>query len=405
MKITILAVGTRGDIQPCVSLAMGLKRLNVKVVLATHSEYQNLVTSNNIDYAELPGNPANEWSENNEKFNFSEKMKHYGKKWLNESLEICKDTDAIVYTSLFFFGNHLAEKLKVPYFLVYFEPNITTAKFPSPYLGTEKTFNGKINKFTHNFAYYSFWLKIRKTINTLRNEELDLPPSPFWGYFSQRQRNSIKYLCCFSSNLVKKPTDWGENIFLSGYWFLTKEKQIIPDKELEKFLDTEKPVYFDFGSFSHEALRSKVRIIIEDLIKSGEKLLIDPGKIDITEYNFSDNTKIINSSIPHEWILPKVKAIITHGGVGAVHAAMKAGTPTIPVTLFPAQYFWGNLVYNLQLGAKPIRIRNLVAGNILDSIKYIDDNQKIRENLAKISAATSSEKSVDNASRFILNNI
>ena len=41
MKITILTIGSRGDIQPFVALAIGLKNKGHQVSIATHHPFQN----------------------------------------------------------------------------------------------------------------------------------------------------------------------------------------------------------------------------------------------------------------------------------------------------------------------------------------------------------------------------
>ena len=107
MKIAIIAAGTRGDIQPCVALAKGLKNMNIEVIFATYAEYKDLVLNNSIEYRELPENPANKWEANNKKrIKFSDQMEYFGKIWLKKSLDICSNCDAVVYTTLFFLGNH-----------------------------------------------------------------------------------------------------------------------------------------------------------------------------------------------------------------------------------------------------------------------------------------------------------
>lgn len=410
MEIAIIAIGTRGDVQPCVALALELQNRGTDVFVATHTEYEELVVSNNVKYFELPGNPATAWDDNPNKdnakkvkINFSQQLENYAKGWLKISLEICKNSDAIVYTSLFFVGNHLGEKLKIPYFSIIFEPNLSTSTFPSAYFKSDKNFGGSFNKFTHKFAYQSFWLNTRKSVNRIRREVLDLPQSPFWGYFSKIQSEQNPVLCSFSKNLVPKPFDWNKNINISGYWFLNKKTEYKPSQELIDFFNNDdSPIYFDFGSFSHDRLKNKIKIILNDLIKSEERLIIDPGKMDISDINFSSDTKIIDNSVPHDWLLPKVKIIITHGGVGAVHAAMRAGVPTLPITIFPAQYYWGKITYKLGLGARPLTIKKLLPGQVLDSISYINTNSKLKSNLIKIKNDFENENGPKIASEFII---
>jgi sterol 3beta-glucosyltransferase len=50
MKITILTIGSRGDVQPFIALAKGLQHAGHSVVIATHEEFRNFVTENGLDF-------------------------------------------------------------------------------------------------------------------------------------------------------------------------------------------------------------------------------------------------------------------------------------------------------------------------------------------------------------------
>ncbi len=40
MRVTIIAIGSRGDVQPCVALGMGLQSAGHEIRLATHSSFR-----------------------------------------------------------------------------------------------------------------------------------------------------------------------------------------------------------------------------------------------------------------------------------------------------------------------------------------------------------------------------
>lgn len=50
MKITILTIGSRGDVQPFVALAKGLQAAGHSVVLATHEEFRGFVTEHDLEF-------------------------------------------------------------------------------------------------------------------------------------------------------------------------------------------------------------------------------------------------------------------------------------------------------------------------------------------------------------------
>ena len=57
MRVAVLAMGSRGDGEPFLALAAGLRRRGHPVVVATHAEFAALVTGADVEFAELGGNP------------------------------------------------------------------------------------------------------------------------------------------------------------------------------------------------------------------------------------------------------------------------------------------------------------------------------------------------------------
>lgn len=56
MKIAILALGSRGDVQPYVALGLGLKQAGNTVCLVTHENFESLVTSHGLEFWSMRGN-------------------------------------------------------------------------------------------------------------------------------------------------------------------------------------------------------------------------------------------------------------------------------------------------------------------------------------------------------------
>ncbi|MEH1881814.1 glycosyltransferase [Nostoc sp.] len=56
LKITILTVGSRGDLQPYCALAIGLKRAGHEVTVATHENFEAFVRKFDLKFAAIAGN-------------------------------------------------------------------------------------------------------------------------------------------------------------------------------------------------------------------------------------------------------------------------------------------------------------------------------------------------------------
>jgi sterol 3beta-glucosyltransferase len=53
MRITILTVGSRGDVQPYVALGVGLRAAGHEVRLATHEPFREFVSTHGLEFAPL----------------------------------------------------------------------------------------------------------------------------------------------------------------------------------------------------------------------------------------------------------------------------------------------------------------------------------------------------------------
>ena len=56
MHLTIVAIGSRGDIQPYIALGQGLQRAGHRVRLNTHLDFEALVRAHDLEFAPLHGN-------------------------------------------------------------------------------------------------------------------------------------------------------------------------------------------------------------------------------------------------------------------------------------------------------------------------------------------------------------
>src|ERR1700719_2433342 len=56
MKITIVTVGTRGDVEPFVALGLGLQKTGHTVKIATHAMFESFIRDNGLDFALISGN-------------------------------------------------------------------------------------------------------------------------------------------------------------------------------------------------------------------------------------------------------------------------------------------------------------------------------------------------------------
>ncbi|GAX62217.1 glycosyl transferase, related to UDP-glucuronosyltransferase [Candidatus Scalindua japonica] len=413
MKITIITLGTRGDVQPYIPLALGLKKSGYDVTLAIPINFKSLVASYGLNY--YPVNvDYNDFLNSTEikKVNAGSKLEaiKYArskvpdllKRFLDFSYHAIVETDAeaIIYRPNTIGCYHTAEKLNIPCFISTPAPVLTPNKrFAYPYLQWYNL-GGLLNKLSYSLINIAP-LFYQRIINKWRKEVLDLPPK--WTYTNYLWLNNkrIPILYCYSRHVVPFTDEWGKEDHVTGYWFLDSETDFTPSKELIDFLGKENPpVYIGFGSMVAKDPGQITKIILEALGRAGQRAIIASGWGGLINIDSPENVFYIES-IPHDWLFSKVSAVIQHGGPGTTAQSLKAGKPTFICPFTSDQPFWGNIASELGVGPKPIPNWKLNADNLSNAINQLLSSEKMRRKAEEIGKRISNEDGVGNAIKII----
>jgi hypothetical protein len=106
--------------------------------------------------------------------------------------------------------------------------------------------------------------------------------------------------------------------------------------------------------------------------------------------NTPDNIFMLENT-PHDWLFPRVSAVVHHGGAGTTAIGLKCGKPTVITPFFGDQPFWGAMVAQKKAGAHEcIPYKKLTAERLAEGIKQcLTDEAK--ENMAKIAKSIENE--------------
>jgi len=366
MNITILTFGSRGDVQPFLPLSLGLISRGHNVILAAPARFKSLVEEHGITFFPLAGDPE-ELSRrlNNAGYNFfklvKELMSHavdIGAEMMRQTDEACRDADLIIHTFAHAVGAHtLAREKNIPDIHIQTFPMFTpTGDYPNislPNLG-----NRFLNHLTHTVS-----LKITELTSSLGFKQVrrraGLPKRKLYSPFKDsppRLRTPI--LCAWSPSLISPSSDWSPRVHVTGYYFFTYNDSYTPPNELKEFLEAGKPpVCVSFGSMVNKDAEKIDAIIRESLRRTNNRGIILSGWGSTKRE--STNDLLYLESTPHDWLLPKCKMLIHHGGAGTTSAALRAGISQIVVPFMADQPFWGSRVYAVGVAPKPIRVNRL----------------------------------------------
>ena len=198
------------------------------------------------------------------------------------------------------------------------------------------------------------WQGLGDLVNHFRVKTLGLQPmSTLWAP-GQLFRLRVPHTYLWSPGLVPKPTDWGPEIDVAGYVFLDLASSYEPPEEMTKFLNAgEAPIYIGFGSISGvKDPDAFTKMVFGAVEKVGVRAIISKGWGDMGKgMDIPDNVLLIDS-VPHDWLFPRVQAVVHHGGAGTTAIGLKCGKPTMIVPFFGDQPFWGAMIARARAGAE-----------------------------------------------------
>ncbi|KAL2164163.1 hypothetical protein VTH06DRAFT_3377 [Thermothelomyces fergusii] len=272
--------------------------------------------------------------------------------------------DAIIANPPCFAHLHCAEALGVPLHLMFTFPYTPTQAFPHP-LAKVRRSNidpGYTNWISYPLVDMMVWQGLGDLVNDFRTEMLGLDPvSTLWAPGST-YRLHVPFTYLWSPGLVPKPADWGDEVDVAGFVFLDLASSFDPPDELVRFLEAEEepPVYIGFGSIVVDDADRFTHMIFEAVKTAGVRALVSKGwgglggdSLDVPPHvHLLDNT-------PHDWLFPRVRACVIHGGAGTTAIALKCGKPTMVVPFFGDQHFWGTMVANAGAGPEPLPYRRV----------------------------------------------
>jgi UDP:flavonoid glycosyltransferase YjiC (YdhE family) len=103
----------------------------------------------------------------------------------------------------------------------------------------------------------------------------------------------------------------------------------------------------------------------------------------LENYQLGENIIAIGN-VPHMWLFKHGNCIIHHGGMGTTATAIYLGVPSIVIPHITDQFYWANRVYELNLGPKPIRSKDLSEDTLVNAINRVKNNYEQFSNSAKV---------------------
>lgn len=419
MKILLLTIGSRGDVQPYIALGKGLKAAGHVVTVATCFRFQGFVEEHGLNYGYINDDILKIVDSDQGKalmedtkgilqiimanIKMVRQVAPIQHRLVQESWEVALrvQPDVLCFHPKAILGPAIAEKLSIPAVLTSPLPLLVpTGDYPCigfPKLNLGRWYNKMTYSVVHQMIrifggpYVRKWRRETKTPARRRN--LDC----------LRDQNGRLFpaLHGYSGHVTPRPTDWPDTAIAPGYWFLDSDDNWTPPPDLKAFLRAgPPPIYIGFGSMSGRNPRRLGSAVIEALQRNGQRGILATGWGGIDADALPQSVFMIDQ-VPHDWLFPRVAAVVHHGGAGSTAAGLRAGKPTLICPFFADQPFWGETVHALGAGPEPIGQKKVTAENLAQAFVQLTNDAKMRAAAEAVGENLRDEDGVGKAVAFI----
>ena len=385
MRICIMTLGTRGDVQPYVALGKELIKRGHTAVICTGGSFKRFVEENGVEFqgtasdlmaiaATPEGKAILEHPVKNIRLalRYSKNVINPAyRKTLDDFYNAAKNADMIVYHPKALGAVDMALHLGIPCVSMPPVPIIFPVSEFANLAVTCKNLGPVLNKLTYKVNEKAESSQI-KEINDFREKTLGLEKRKAGIYSYTDGTNRIPIIYPISPSLFPEVKSWDKQVFLPGFLYLETNEDL--SNELLRFLkDGEKPIVVSFSSMPLSAPERFMTKLMQTLERTNERAVILTGNSGIT--GSSRKNCFFVQSAPHARLFPYAKGVVHHGGVGTMAAALKAGVPQQIIPFSVDQPFWADRLYKLGYGLKPLREKTLSTEELGNSFLLMNNHE------------------------------
>ena len=409
MRVLIVTSGSMGDVAPYTGLGVRLRDAGHTVTVATHAPFAGAVAAVGLPFVPIPGDLREILPQAHGQDGRSSGT---GPRALAQLLRIARPLIAdlgdgiveavrrtrpdvlLLSTVVAPLGYQVAEAAGVPWAGVFLQPIAPTGAFGSVLLGGRSV--GAVgNRAITAAAGYASQSLYAGPVRDLRRR-LGLPREPIRTLRSRQDGGRHPTFHGFSTTVVPRPPDWRPQLEVVGYWWPARPHDWRPPAELTDFLDAgPPPVFIGFGSMGPGQGERLSGPVLEAVRAARVRAVVQAGWAGL--HVASDDVLTIGEA-PHDWLFPRVAAVVHHCGAGTTAAGLRAGVPAVPVPVLADQPFWARRLHQLGAAARPVPLPRLTAGRLAAGLREVTANP---HRAARAQALSARLRAEDGAARVL----
>jgi len=374
VRALISPIGSRGDVQPALALAMGLQRRGHEVLFAAPPENRSWVEYHGLRFAAVGADISAALRGRYDDTAGLREVHRFMQEVVDaqfESLATLDDEfDLYVGGGLQCAAQSLAERRGRPYVYLAYSPVMLRSSVHPPTFFSPQRLGPLLNRVL--WRLYCI-LGNRAALHVVNRGRASLGLGPTGDGYRYVFENDQVFVAC-DPELFPRPPDAGEHVRSVGYLFL-EDGASLPT-ELSAFLEAgDAPIYVGFGSVSLRSVEETDRVLAQVAEQLGRRLVISAGA-DGLGRSIEGERCFVTGPVNHTLLFPRCAAIVHHGGAGTTAAAARAGVPQLVLPHSADQFYSARRIEVSGLGPRAFAFRRLnvarLAGRLLSTL---DDEQ------------------------------
>lgn len=416
MQITAIAYGTRGDVDPSLALGKELLARGHKVRMVVASDFTAVVERHGLEAAPaqvdiqalLHTAGGLDLIDSGKRISLRRSFKamqrlfdEIGPALIENAFEASADADVVLTAFLSnVFASSICQKLGIPQIVAMAPPIALATRSGAATMGSPRPGESFVNYVLHYALVDRIdWALTQGPANRFRQNVLGLPHQSRAAYLEHLRRTPI--LHGVSPHVVPHPRDWPATTHTTGYWLVDDDPGWRPPQRLLDFLDGgEPPILISFGSMTARDPGATTKLLAEAVVQSGHRAIIQTGWAGLGAKSLPDTVHVLGPA-PHSWLLPRISAMVHHGGVNTTGQAMSAGIPAVAVPHMGDQPYWGVRIHQLGVGPRPIPRTKLTAPRLAAAIREMAGDQEMRRRAERLAARIRTENGPATAAELV----
>ncbi|WP_280234233.1 glycosyltransferase [Nocardia cyriacigeorgica] len=346
MRVLVSASGSRGDIEPTLGLALGLREFGAEVRICAPPDFERRCSELGVPLVPVgPPIPVLRGANTS-----PADLLEYTHQWPTAQFgtipAAAAGCDAVIATGLMeVAARSAAEKLGIHYQYASYQPTSLPSPHhpPMPRMPGDRPAPEAIgNRLQWEIDALGWNAQLGAALNSGR-AGLGLGPVDDVRAHVITDRPWL----AADPVLAPWPESPGMDVVQTGAWIVPDERPL-PD-DVESFLAAgTPPVYIGFGSMRvHNDI---ARIAIDAVRAHDRRAILSRGWAELATVD--DRTDCLAvGEINHQALFPRVAAVLHHGGAGTTTTAARAGAPQVVVPQMMDQPYWAGRVTDLGIGA------------------------------------------------------